>query len=126
MTTKYGLLINIITYETNELETINFIFDSLDECKNKVILTFKNQLEKYNFDFQNLFEDYISQYKFKYDNTIYNLLVEYYIFYNNEWIQPWTIQEIYEISVDLINKLDIQKYILDKYEKDDYDEQNDD
>jgi hypothetical protein len=125
MTTKYALLINIICYRTNEFKTLKLTLDSLDECKNKIILIFKNELEKYNFDFELNFEDYLLLLNHHYI-PIQNLnLIDYNILTNNQWIeQPWTIQEIYEIVIDLINKLDIQKSILDKYENNDteYDE----
>jgi len=115
---KYGLIINTCFYKNNQKDTFNYTLDTLEECKNKLIITLKIELYEYKFDFTENFEDIENYLRSVYDwqssNT--NTLIDYYIFNGTKWLKPWSIQEIYENVVDTINKLDIQKAILNKYE----------
>jgi hypothetical protein len=124
MTTKYALLINITSFKTYNYNTEKYICDSLIDCKNKLIITFKNELNKFNFDYPINFDEYQDNLYHYYYHTS-NILIEYYIFDNEKLIMPWSIQELYELATDIINKLDIQKVLLNKYEDIKNGEEND-
>ena len=58
-------------------------------------------------EFSNLYWD---------SNTVY----DYYIFYNNGWLKPWVLDDIYESVLKLIYDLDVQNGIFDKKNYSDY------
>ena len=44
--------------------------------------------------------------------SIKTKLIDYKIFSNNNWFQPWSLQEIYDYMLELINNNDIKDYLL--------------
>jgi len=90
-------------------EKLTFICNSLDECKNKLIINLKNNIYK-NIDYPLDVDDFVTNYWYN-DKSMDNDFFDYQIFLNNEWIMPWTIQELYDIVINIINQVDIQNSI---------------
>ena len=90
-------------------ENTTFICSSLEECKNKLIIKLKNEIIKF-IDYPDDIDDFITNYWYT-ENYMNNEFFDYNIFYNNEWIKPWTTQELYDTVIDIINKIDIQDSI---------------
>ena len=90
-------------------ETTTFICSALEECKNKLIINLKNIIYK-QIDYPVDVDDFVTNYWYN-DNAMSNEFFDYQIFLNNEWSKPWTLQELYDIVINIINKVDIQDSI---------------
>jgi hypothetical protein len=102
--------------KTSELMTL--IGTNLDDCLQKITLYLKTNLEM-NIDYPYDFDEFAVIYL---DNCANKVDVfDYKIFYENNWIQPWSHQDIYENIVELIIKLDIQNMIIKQSEEEEDD-----
>jgi len=115
---KCGLIINIIR-NNNALKMETLICENLDDAKNKFIeyianILYKNHYnnvleEEVNINLESYFplnlEDFSKQYWFQSYLPVYTSEKKFYkykIFINNEWINPWSEQEIYLLARDKI------------------------
>jgi hypothetical protein len=90
-------------------ETITFVCNTLEECKNKLIINLKNIINK-QIDYPVDVDDFVTNYWYN-DNAMDNIFFDYQIFIDNKWSQPWILQELYEIVINIINQVDIQDSI---------------
>lgn len=90
-------------------ETLTFVCNTLDECKNKLIINLKNIINK-EIDYPIDVDDFATNYWYN-KNSMDNEFFDYQLYLNNEWKKPWTIQQIYEIVINIINQVDIQNSI---------------
>lgn len=110
---------NFPKYETN-----TFVCSTLEECKNKLIINLKNTIYK-QIDYPADVDDYVTLYWYA-DNAMNNEFFDYQIFVDNKWSKPWTIQELYEIVINIINQVDIQNSIYNNKNYYDYCSDSDD
>jgi hypothetical protein len=115
---KLPMYITLTYPNENKFVTKNFIFDNLDECLNKLIISVKEHINK-KIDFPDDLEEFTNIYWYE-NNVMNNEVFDYNICINNEWKQPWTLQEIYNDVIDIIHKNDIQTAILDPRNQPDY------
>jgi hypothetical protein len=95
----------------NKYETFNFICNDLEECKNKIIVTVKNIIFA-TIDYPlDITEFELLWYS---DNYMDNRVFDYNIFQNNEWIKPWSDQELYESILELIYTIDVQDSLFNE------------
>lgn len=90
-----------------EMDT--FTFNTLEECKNKLIISLKNLILK-EIDYPDDVDDFITNYWYN-ENSMDNEFFDYKLFIDNNWSKPWTLQELYEIVINIINQVDIQNSI---------------
>jgi hypothetical protein len=121
---KLPMYITLTCPNENKFLTKNFIFENLDECLNKIIITVKDHINKKN-DFPNDLDEFTNIHWYE-NNIMNNEVFDYYIFINDEWKQPWTLQEIYDDVIEIIHKNDIQKAILDPKNQADYESDEED
>jgi len=121
---KLPMYITLTCPNENKFITKNFIFENLDECLNKIIITVKEHINK-KIDYPSDLDEFRDIYWYQ-NNVMYNNVFEYYIFINDEWKQPWTLQEIYDDVIDIIHKNDIQNAILEPRNQPDYESDEDD
>ena len=121
---KLPMYITLTYPKENKFLTKNFIFDNLDECLNKIIITVKDHINK-KINYPVDLDEFTNIHWYE-NNVMNNEVFDYYIFINNEWKQPWTLQEIYEDVVDIIHKNDIQTAILDPKNQPDYESDEED
>ncbi len=115
---KLPMYITLTYPNENKFVTKNFIFDNLDECLNKLLISVKEHINK-KIDFPDDLEEFTNIYWYE-NNIMNNYVFDYFIFINNEWKQPWTLQEIYNDVIEIIHKNDIQTAILDPRNQPDY------
>ena len=115
---KLPMYITLTCPNENKFLTKNFIFESLDECLNKIIITVKDHINK-KIDFPNDLDEFTNIHWYE-NNVMNNEVFDYYIFINDEWKQPWTLQEIYDDVIEIIHKNDIQTAILNPKNQPDY------
>lgn len=121
---KLPMYITLTCPKENKFLTKNFIFDNLDECLNKIIITVKDHINK-KINYPADLDEFTNIHWYE-NNVMNNEVFDYYIFINNVWKQPWTLQEIYEDVVDIIHKNDIQTAILDPKNQPDYESDEED
>ncbi len=121
---KLPMYITLTYPKENKFLTKNFIFENLDECLNKIIITVKDHINK-KIDFPSDLDEFTNIHWYE-NNVMNNEVFDYYIFINDEWKQPWSLQEIYEDVVDIIHKNDIQSAILDPRNQPDYESDEED
>ena len=92
-----------------KFETMTFVCNTLEECKNKLIINLKNIINK-QIDYPVDVDDFVTNYWYN-DNAMDNIFFDYQIFIDNKWSQPWILQELYEIVINIINQVDIQDSI---------------
>ena len=90
-------------------ETSTFSCSSLDECKNKLIINIKDNITSI-IDYPNDLDDYSCLYWYN-KNYMDNNIFDYKIYYENNWIQPWSLQELYEDVINIIYQVDVQDSI---------------
>lgn len=95
---------NVLKYETH-----TFVCNTIEECQNKLIINLKNIINK-QIDFPNDVDDFVTNYWYN-ENAINNDFFDYQLFMDNKWIKPWTLQELYDIVINIINQVDIQNSI---------------
>ena len=88
---------------------MTFVCNTLEECKNKLIINLKNIINK-QIDYPVDVDDFVTNYWYN-DNAMDNIFFDYQIFIDNKWSQPWILQELYEIVINIINQVDIQDSI---------------
>jgi hypothetical protein len=103
-------------------ETLTFICKDLDECHNKLIINIKKCIEK-KVDYPEDLDNYAVLYHYN-ENNMDNDIFSYNIFYENEWVRPWTYQDLYEQVIEIIHQVDIQNSIYNN--KNYYDHCSDD
>jgi len=101
-----------------KFETITFVCNTLEECKNKLIITLKNIINK-QIDYPVDVDDFVTNYWYN-DNAMDNIFFDYQTFIDNKWSKPWTLQELYEIVINIINQVDIQNSIYNNKNYYDY------
>ena len=121
---KLPMYITLTYPNENKFVTKNFIFENLDECLNKIIITVKDHIQK-KIDYPTDLDEFTNIYWYE-NNSMNNEVFDYYIFINDEWKQPWTLQEIYDDVIEIIYKNDIQNAILDPKNQPDYESENED
>ena len=109
---KFPMYITLTHPIENKFSINHFMFNTLDECLNKIIITVKNHINNKNV-FPNDLEEFTNIHWYE-DNIINNNIFDYniYIDSDNEWKQPWTLQEIYQDVIEIINQIDIQNALL--------------
>jgi len=90
-------------------EKLTFCCENLEECKNKLIVNFKNNILN-KVDYPEDLDDFSSLFWYN-EYNMDNNLFDYEIFIDNKWSKPWTLQELYEQVIDIIHKVDIQDSI---------------
>ena len=121
---KLPMYITLTYPNENKFVTKNFIFENLDECLNKIIITVKNHIQK-KIDYPADLDEFTNIYWYE-NNSMNNEVFDYYIFINDEWKQPWTLQEIYDDVIEIIYKNDIQNAILNPKNQPDYESEDED
>jgi len=101
-----------------KFETITFVCNTLEECKNKLIITLKNIINK-QIDYPVDVDDFVTNYWYN-DNAMDNIFFDYQTFIDNKWSKPWTLQELYEIVINIINQVDIQNSLYNNKNYYDY------
>jgi hypothetical protein len=99
--TKFGLIITINKFN-NYFETIQttYVFDTIDEAKNKLLTYLGDQFKHLNIDFPIDFIDF--EYMWFKEQYINTNAFNYKIFNNDEWTEPWDTQEIYSDVIELM------------------------
>ena len=75
----------------------------LDDIKNKIVYIMQEEIS--------VFDDIPDDYHRFISDSWYNEMsadiepFEYKIFYENKWIKPWSIEEIYDTVCDVLHKL---------------------
>jgi hypothetical protein len=108
---------NIPKFETSIFECID-----LDDCKNKLIITIKKNIEK-QIDYPSNLDDFASLCWF-HENSMENEVFEYYIFYQDKIQTIWTPQELYLAVVENIYLNDVQNAIFNPNNYVDYNSDN--
>ena len=103
------MFITITKPNIPKYETITFNCNTIEECKNKLIINLKNIIYR-QIDYPDNVDDFIINYWYN-ESSMDNDFFDYMLFIDNNWSKPWTIQELYEIVIDIINKVDIQNSI---------------
>ena len=118
------LFITITKPNIPKYETITFVCTTLEECKNKLIVNLKNIIYK-QIDYPDDVDDFVTIYWYN-DNSMDNEFFNYQLFIDNKWSKPWTLQELYDIVINIINQVDIQDAIYNNKNYYDYcsDEEN--
>jgi len=96
----------------NKYILTNYTCETLEECYNKIVIDIKKKILM-NTDYPDTLDEFTNLIWYA-TNTINNPVFDYNIFYKNEWIKPWSDEEIYDSILELINKLDIQDALFDK------------
>jgi hypothetical protein len=115
---KYGLYLLIFGKNNTSVDVQHFECDSIEECKNKILINIKNKID---LDVDYPFELEI------FCGNIWNTneLFRYKIFHDDKWFYEWSEQEIYENVLDIINKKDIQDVVINELDEiDEIDENN--
>ena len=101
-----GLSITFIKY-TKRFEILNeyLICDNIDQAKEKIIDYIVKQIQYINIDFPLEFENF--EYIWFENNYINTNMINYKLFINNDWIEPWDLQELY---TDVLDKLQEKIY----------------
>jgi len=120
---NYALVIIITKPNIPKYEMNTFIFNSLDDCYNKLIITFKDLINK-KIDYPDNLIDYQNLYWYN-DNNMDNEIINYNIFNSEEWIKPWDLEDLYKEVLDIINTLDIQDSIYNNKNYTEYCEDSD-
>lgn len=122
---KYGLIINLNKYNSFcEIIHKTFIFDTLEDCKNQLINFLINEFKDLNIDFPLELNDF--EYIILNQNYINTNMFNYMIFYDNKWITPWELDDIYNEILEKIHELDIKNCIPDEENNNEEDDNNDD
>lgn len=122
---KLPMYITLTHPNENKFSVKNFIFENVDECLNKIIVTVKDHINKKNIDFPSDLDEFTNIHWYD-NNVMNNELFDYNIFINDEWTQPWSLQEIYDNVIEIIHKIDIQNAILDPKNQPDYESDEED
>ena len=117
-----SMFITITKPHIPRYETITHVCNTLEECKNKLIVSLKNIIHK-NIDYPADVDDFSTNYWYN-ENAMDNEFFDYQLFIDNKWTKPWTLQELYEIVTDIINQVDIQDSIYN--DNNYYEDVNDD
>lgn len=118
------MFITITKPNIPKYETITFVCDTLDDCKNKLIINLKNIIYK-QINYPVDVDDFVTNYWHN-DSAMDNEFFDYQIFIDNKWSKPWTLQELYEIVTNIINQVDIQNSIYNNKNYYDYCSDSDD
>ena len=118
------MFITITKPNVPKYETITFGCNSLEECKNKLIVNLKNIIYR-QIDYPTDVDDFVTNYWYN-ENSMENEFFDYQLFIDNNWSKPWTIQELYEIVTNIINQVDIQNSIYNDKNYYDYCSESDD
>ena len=106
------IFINITRPNFPKYETLTFNCSSLEDCKNKLIVNLKNLINK-KIDYPEDIDDFATLFWYN-ENYMNNDFFEYQIFYENNWTKPWSLQELYDTVLEIINQVDIQDCIYNK------------
>jgi len=112
------MFITITKPNVPKYETITFVCNTLEECKNKLIVNLKNIIYK-QIDYPDDVDDFVTIYWYN-DNSMDNDFFDYQLFIDNTWSKPWTLQELYENVTNIINQVDIQDSIYNNKNYYDY------
>lgn len=112
------MYITITKPHVPKYETFLFVCETIDECQNKLIINLKNIINK-QIDYPQDIDDFVTNYWYN-ENAMNNEFFDYNIFLDNKWSKPWTLQELYEIVIDIINQVDIQNSIYNNKNYYDY------
>ena len=105
----------IILHKPNgETEIKNLKAKSLTNALSTIVINLKSFIEM-DIDYPCEIQTFTNCFWFK-NNNCYDDFFDYYIFHDNEWITPWSTQEIYDDILELIHKLDIQNAIINRVE----------
>lgn len=104
------ILIFTRPHHTPKYELLTFNCESLEECKGKLITNIKNKISK-NIDYPQNLDDFATLFWYD-ENYMDNEIFDYKIFHNNEWVQPWELQELYEEITQIIYQVDLQNSIF--------------
>jgi len=104
------IAINIITKKEIILKTLTGT--NLNDCLNKIIIELIPYFDM-SIDYPIEYDDFITIY---FNSCLYcennvDDIFDYKIFNDNEWITPWSKQDIYDKILELINARDIQDFI---------------
>lgn len=103
----------IILHKPNgETEIKNLKGNSLTNALSTIVINLKPFIEM-DIDYPCEIQNFTNCFWFK-NNNYYDDFFDYYIFHVNEWITPWSTQEIYDDILELIHKLDIQYAIINR------------
>ena len=121
---NFPMFITITKPNVPKYETISIICKTLDECQNRLIFSFKKCIER-NIDYPNDVDDFVTNYWYN-ENSMDNEFFDYNIYYEDKWQKPWTLQELYEIVINIINQVDVQNSIYNDKNYYDYCSDSDD
>jgi hypothetical protein len=103
------IFITITKPNIPKYETITYICNTLEDCQNKLIVNLKNIINK-KIDYPEDVDDFSTNYWYN-DYSMDNEFFDYNLYYNNKWVKPWTLQELYDDVINIINQVDIQDSI---------------
>lgn len=106
---SYGMIITFTKPRIPKYETLTFTCKSLDECENRLLVNLKNNIYA-NIDYPSDIDDYSTLF-WNSEHSMDNNFFDYQIFYQNKWIKPWELQDIYEKVLNIIYQVDIQNSI---------------
>jgi hypothetical protein len=110
---KYGLIINLNKYNSFcEIIHKTFICDNLEDCKNQLINFLIDEFKDLNIDFPLELNEF--EYIILNQNYINTNIFNYMIFYDDKWITPWELDDIYTELLEKIHELDIKNFIPNK------------
>jgi hypothetical protein len=99
---KIGLLIRINKYKQYfESEQKTFVCDSIESAKTELINVLVKNISHLNIDYPDDFNDFEYQWFQRYIKVN---AFDYNIFINNEWVEPWELQEIYSDVLEVMQQ----------------------
>ena len=103
------IFITITKPNIPKYETITYVCDTFEDCQNKLIVNLKNIINK-KIDYPEDVDDFSTNYWYN-DYAMDNEFFDYNLYHNNQWVKPWTLQELYDDVINIINQVDIQDSI---------------
>jgi len=98
----------LIKFKNNfDVTTKNFICDNLDDAKNKLIDYLVSEFEHLKLNFPLEFTDF--EYLWLNQQYISCDMLNYKLFINNQWEEPWDLQDIYSDVIDKLMEKDMNK-----------------
>ena len=116
------LFITITKPKVPKYETITFSCETIEDCKNKLIINLKDIIFN-KVDYPDDVDDFATLFWYN-EFNMNNEFFDYQLFIDNKWCKPWPLQELYDIVTNIIYQVDIQDSIYN--DKNYYDGHSDD
>jgi len=92
----------------------------IESIKNKIIYIMQEELSTID-DLPDDYDKFISE-KWYHEISADAEPFEYKIFDNNKWVTPWSIEELYDMTLDILHKLNLLTSYIDNANNEDENE----